>query len=81
MRNFISRNKLIMNTETVILTFKTYWQFKKYPYIKVTKCKKIIDTKKGKLVNYGLRGFYINGKYYKRKDLNSMLETIPRSLF
>ncbi len=70
-----------MNYETVILTFKTYWQFKDYPHIKVTKCKKVINTKNGKLLNYSIRGFYIEGNYYKRSDLNSMIEVIPYNYF
>ena len=65
-----------MNYKTVTLTFKTYRQFKDYPYIQVTKCKKVINTKKGCLINYGVRGFYIEGKYYKRSELNKMLEPI-----
>ena len=74
----ISRNYLIMNFKAVTLTFKTYWQFKDYPHLKVTKCKKIINEKTGNLLSYSTRGFYINGSYYKRKDINQMLETIPK---
>lgn len=62
--------------ETVTLTFTALWQFKDQPHIKVTKCKKIIDVKKGKELKYTTRGFYINGKYVKRKDINSMIEKI-----
>ena len=68
-----------MNYKTVTLTFKTYWQFKDYSHIQVTKCKKVVNTKKGTLINYGVRGFYIDGNYYKRKDLKSMLEPIKNT--
>lgn len=67
-----------MNSEYVTLTFKVYWQFKDYPHLKVTKCKKIIDTKRGVLLKYGVRGFYINGSYYKRCEINDMLEPVKR---
>ena len=65
-----------MNKETVILTFNVYWQFKDFNYLKVTKCKKIVDTKRGVLLKYGVRGFFIKGKYYKRSELNRLLEPI-----
>ena len=78
-QNFISSKQLIMNKETVILTFDVYWQFKDHPHIKVTRCKKIINIKRGKLIHYGIRGFYIEGKYYKRKDINSVIEKIKRN--
>ena len=68
-----------MNYKHVTLTFKTYWILKDYPYIHVTKCKKLINTKKGVLINYGVRGFYIDGNYYKRKDLRNMLVPIKTS--
>lgn len=68
-----------MNYKTVTLTFKTYWRFKDYPYIQVTKCKKLINTKKGCFINYGLRGFYIDGKYYKRSEINKMIEPIKNT--
>jgi len=65
-----------MNSLDVTLTFKVYWQFKDFPHLKVTKCKKIIDVKNNKLLKYGIRGFYINGYYYKRNQINQMLEII-----
>jgi len=67
-----------MNYNSVTLTFKTYWRFKNFHHLEVTKCKKIINTKTNKMLKYNIRGFYINNKYYKRNQLNSMLETIPK---
>lgn len=69
-----------MNIEYVNVSFPCLWRFKNYPHLKVTKCKKIIDTKRGVLLKYTTRGFYIDGSYYKRSDLNKMLERIPNSL-
>jgi len=65
--------------EQVNLTFKVIWRFKEYPHLKITKDKKIIDCKKSRLLTYNQRGFFINGKYYKRKDLNAMIEKIPNN--
>ena len=70
-----------MNYEEVNLTFKTYWRFKELNHFKVTKCKKIIDTKRNKLLIYGVRGFFINGNYYKRHEINSMIEIIPKKQY
>jgi hypothetical protein len=70
-----------MNYEEVTLTIKTYWRFKDNHNLKVTKCKKIIDTKRGVFLKYGLRGFYINGKYYKRKEINKLIEVIPKKQY
>lgn len=67
--------------EYVNLTIKVFWRFKEYPYLKITKCKKIIDCRKSKLLVYNKRGFFINGKYYKRNQLNSMIEKIPKKEF
>ena len=63
--------------ERVILTFDVYWRFKDYNHLKITKCKKIINTLNNKMLKYNKRGFYIEGKYYKRKDLGKMIEKIP----
>lgn len=64
--------------ERVNLTFIVFWRFKDFHHLKITKCKKIIDCKKGKILPYTSRGFFINGKYYKRKDLKPMIEKIPK---
>jgi hypothetical protein len=69
-----------MNHEHVNLTFIVYWQFKDYPHLKVTKCKRIIDCQKGKLLKYGVRGFFIKGNYYKRKEINTMIKRIKKDL-
>jgi hypothetical protein len=68
-----------MNRYNVTLTFSTYWQFKKYPYLKVTKCKKIINCKTGTILKYHTRGFYIVNEYIKRNNLNKHLELIPKN--
>lgn len=63
--------------ERVNLTFIVLWQFREIKHLKVTKCKKIINAKTGKLLKYTTRGFYINGEYLKRKDINKHVELIP----
>jgi len=66
-----------MNYLLVNVSFKCFWQFRDQPHYKVTKCKKIINIKTGKLLKYHVRGFFINGKYLKRNELNQYLEPIP----
>ena len=64
-------NKFVVNIQLEVL-----WQFKDLPYLKVTKDKQIVNAKTGKLLKYHPRGFYINDRYYKRKELNPLLEKI-----
>ena len=64
--------------EYVNLTFKVFWRFKEYPYLKVTKCKKIINSQKGTMLKYHPRGFFIGNKYIKRGELNEHIEKIPK---
>jgi len=58
------------------------WQFKDYSYYKVTNCKKIVNTKTSKLVKCiksgGSIGYYINGSFYKKSDINKYIELIPK---
>ena len=68
-----------MNKEAVNLTFFVYWRFKEFHNLKVTRCKKVIDTKRGKLLKYNTRGFFINGAYYKRNEINKLIEPIPKN--
>ena len=60
----------------VNVRFEVLWQFRDSPEYKVTKCKKVI--KGNKLLTYR-RGFFINGRYLKRKDINQYLEKIPKT--
>ena len=62
----------------VTLTFKTVWQFKDSTHIKVTKDKMIINCRTNHILKYTTRGFYINGRYLKRNDINQFLEKIPK---
>jgi hypothetical protein len=59
----------------VNVILKAVWQFRDFPEYKVTKCKKVI--KGNKLLMYNKRGFYINGRYLKRNEINQYLEKIP----
>ena len=65
-----------MNYINVNLTIRVYWQFKYYPHIKITKCKKLINTKSGNFIPYTKRGFFISGTYYKRNELKNMIEKV-----
>ena len=67
-----------MSDYYVNIRFKVVWQFKEFPHYKVTKCKKIINCKTGTLLQYTNRGFFINGKYLKRTEINKHLEKIPK---
>ena len=53
------------------------WQLKINDTYKITKCKRVVNSKTGKILKYNTRGYFINGKYYKKKDINNMIELIP----
>lgn len=63
-----------MNYNYVTLTIPYVWQFKEFPWVKVTRKGMVINTKTGNILKYTTRGFYIEGKYYKRKEIRNMVE-------
>ncbi len=67
--------------EIVNVPYKVFWRFKEQPHLKVTKCKKIINTKTGVVLKYHTRGFFISNRYVKRNELNNLVERIPKSYF
>lgn len=64
--------------ETVEVSFNVFWRLKDFHYLKVTKCKKIINSRTGKILKQHTRGFFIGGRYIKRRDLNLHIEVIPK---
>lgn len=56
---------------------KAKWQLKINSTYKVTDCKRVVNSKTGKILKYNTRGYYIDGKYYKKNDINNMIELIP----
>lgn len=60
------------------------WQFKTHPNIKVTKDRKIFNSKTGRLkkytVNGGSVGVWLDSrKFVVKKDLNSQLERVDNN--
>ena len=70
-----------MNSNYVTLTIKYTWQFINYPHIKLTRSGMVINCKTGHILKYTTRGFYIDGKYYKRKDIRNMVEKPKKEYF
>lgn len=70
-----------MNFEKIKIKIKVYWRFKDYHFYKVTKDKKIINSKTSKFLTQRIKGgsvgYYIDGNFIKRTDLNSHIEKIP----
>jgi hypothetical protein len=66
----------------VNVQYKVFWQFKENHDFKVTKCKKIINCKKGTLLKQTIRGgsvgYWIDKKFIKRTDLNNHIELIKK---
>jgi len=63
-----------MNNNYVTLTIPYIWHFKQYQHIKVTRCGMVINSRTNNILRYTTRGFYIEGKYYKRKDVRKAVE-------
>lgn len=66
----------------VSVNYIVKWQLKDLPHYKISTCKKIINCKTGKIIkctkNGGSVGYFISGKFYKKSDLNSFIELIPK---
>ncbi len=62
----------------VNVKFNAVWQIRDNPDYKVTKRKMVINSRTEKLLTYNRRGYFIMGKYLKKKDLNKYLEKIPK---
>lgn len=63
-----------MNKNYVTLTIPYTWQFREYPWIKVTRSEMVINSRTGNILKYNQRGFYIEGNYYKRKEVRNLVE-------
>jgi hypothetical protein len=68
--------------ETISVTYSLVWQFKEYPHLKITKCKKVFNCKTGKqlkqTINGGSIGFWIASKLFvPTSKINSKIEKIP----
>ena len=72
------------NFEIVSINYKVYWRFKEHHNYKVTLCKKIINCQRGIIIKQSVKGgsigYYISGKFIKRKDLNKYMEIIPKEI-
>jgi hypothetical protein len=72
------------NFDIVSVNYKVYWRFKEQPHYKVTKCKKIINCQRGIILKQSIKGgrigYYISGKFIKKKELNNHLEKITKDI-
>lgn len=64
-------------------TYALKWQFKEQPNYKISKCRSIINTKTNRIIkktlNGGSIGYWIAGKFTLLKNINSMVENIPKA--
>ncbi len=71
--------------EIISVKFSVFWQVKTASYYKITKCKKIINTRTGKIliqrVKGGAIGWYINKGFIKRSEINNHIEKIPIKIY
>lgn len=67
----------------VQVNFTVKWEFKDNPHYKISTCKKIINCKTGKIIkctkSCGSVGYFINGSFYKKSDINKHIQLIKVS--
>ncbi|MEX0595307.1 MAG: hypothetical protein WD512_02325 [Candidatus Paceibacterota bacterium] len=67
--------------KTIYLKYALKWRFKNYPFIQITECKKVINTKTNKLkkqcYNSGSIGYWIGKQFFTKQNLNKNIELIP----
>jgi group I intron endonuclease len=65
-----------------LLSYDLKWQLKDNPNYKITKCKKVVNTNRNKIVkcvlNGGSIGWWIGGKFIAKSKMNNHLEIIPK---
>jgi hypothetical protein len=61
------------------VTLTARWQIKNNTDYKVTDCKRVVNSKTNKILNYNQRGYYISGRYYKKSQIRNMVELIPKN--
>lgn len=68
-------------TTTISNTYECVWQIKGAEQYKVTKCRKIINTHRGKeirrVINGRSVGYWISGKFIPLSTINKYVEKIP----
>lgn len=68
---------------SISTSYQLVWQFKDKPYIKVSRCKKVINTRTNKTLKRTLNGssigYWITSKeFILEKDINLLVEKIPQ---
>ena len=65
------------------INYTLIWQFKNANHYKVTKCKKVFNTKTNRQLkqcyNGGSVGYWIDGKFIVKNNLNKNIEKIQIS--
>jgi hypothetical protein len=65
---------------TISVDYEEKWEVITAPHYKVTECGKIINSKRGKLLKEvyknGMHGFCIEGKFYSKAKIRTMLRLI-----
>ena len=66
--------------QTISISYTLVWQFKTHPHLKITRCKKVINAKTGRMlkqcINGGSVGYWIDSKTFITK--NSINERVVK---
>jgi len=68
---------------TISINYTLIWQFKESPIYQMTRCKKVININRGKIVkcvlNGGSVGGWIAGKFIPKSKINDKVDLIPKT--
>ena len=71
-----------MANNTITITYALIWRFKRFHNYKVTRCKKVFNTKTNRQLksslNGGSIGYWIGGEFVVKSKLNQELEKDER---
>lgn len=69
--------------ETISIKYTLVWRFKDYQYLKITRCRKVFNTKTNKqlkqVLNGGSIGYWVSAeKFIPTSKVNANIELIPK---
>lgn len=68
--------------KTVLVQYQLVWQFKSATHYKMTRCRKVINCKSGRIVkcvlNGGSIGWWIGKDFIAKSKVNEKVEIIPK---
>ena len=70
---------------TISVSYTLVWQFKDYPHLQITRCRKVINTKTGRVlkqcINGGCVGYWVSSnKFFTKNNINAHIQKIKTDI-